>query len=262
MTNVIGIVQARIGSTRLPGKMLLPILDEPVIVRMLRRVSGSRALSAIWLATGDDAPNDPLAAAVEAAGFRVFRGSESDVLDRFYRLAAREKADVVVRLTGDCPLHDPSVVDLVVERFLAATPHLAYGSNVFPPTYPDGLDTEVFDFAALEQLAKTSENKMEREFVTMGIHRQYHPSAQKPPIVNVTGPTDFSHLRWTLDYPSDYEFIRKVYEALHPRRPDFGWLDVVALQTKQPELLAYAKIQTRNANVLADVAAGGLETKS
>jgi spore coat polysaccharide biosynthesis protein SpsF (cytidylyltransferase family) len=262
MTNVIGIVQARIGSSRLSGKMLLPVLGEPVIVQMLRRVSRARRLGALWLATGDDAPNDELARAVETAGFSVFRGSESDVLDRFHRLALREKADVVVRLTGDCPLHDASVVDLVVEQFVSASPHRVYGSNVFPPTYPDGLDTEVFDFAALDALARTSQNKMEREFVTMGIHRRYHDGGEKPPIVNVSGPSDFSHLRWTLDYASDFEFIRQVYEALHPTNPDFGWLDVVALQTKQPELLSYAKVQARNANVLADVAAGGLETKS
>lgn len=255
----VGIVQARLGSSRLPRKMLLEVLGTPIIVHMLRRVARARRLHELWLATGDDAGNDPLAAAVERAGFRVFRGSESDVLDRFHQLALRSEADVVVRLTGDCPLHDPAIIDAVVAAFDARPDGVEYGSNVFPPTYPDGLDTEVFTRAALERTARESQNSMERENVTLGIHRQYHKTGPKPSVVNVVGSADFSHLRWTLDYEDDFVFVRRVYEALYPGQPDFGWLDVVALVTREPELLEHGRAHARNANVLAAIDAGGLE---
>ena len=259
---VVCIIQARMGSTRLPGKVLMPLQGQPAILRMLDRIDRTRTLSEVWVATGDDAGNDRLAETLKAGGRPVFRGSEPDVLDRYWRLATDRKADVVVRLTGDCPLHDASVVDAVVERFLAASDNVEYASNCFPPSWPNGLETEVFSYNALDRVARNSHNRMEREFVTIAIHRQYHRYGPKPQIANIEAPAPFSHLRWTLDYPEDYEFIRKTFDALLPTKPDFGWLDVVSLQTARPELLEYSKVQKRNANFLALVEAGGLEEKA
>jgi spore coat polysaccharide biosynthesis protein SpsF (cytidylyltransferase family) len=231
---VVAIVQARMGSTRLPGKVLQPLAGKPAILRMLERVAKSQTITELWLATSDLPRDDELAMVVESAGYRVFRGSEDDVLERYYKLAAQAKADVVVRLTGDCPLHDSSVIDTVIRAFLEQ-PSARYASNNFPPGYPDGLDTEVFNFVALEHAHLTCHDPREREHVTPGIHRQHHPEP-KPEIINVAAPADFSHLRWTLDTPEDLEFIRKVYDRLNDQ-PDFSWMDVLALLTRDPSLL-------------------------
>lgn len=256
---VVCIIQARMGSTRFPGKVLAPLAGAPSIVRMLERIDRAKTLSEVWVATGDDAGNDRLAETLRGANRPVFRGSEPDVLDRYRRLATERKADVVVRLTGDCPLHDAAVVDTVVQEYLDANGAVEYASNCFPPSWPNGLETEVFSYASLDRVARTSTNAMEREFVTIAIHRRYHRTGAKPSIVNVEAPASFSHLRWTLDYPQDYEFISRAFDTLYPTKPQFGWLDVVALQTAQPQLLEYAKVQKRNANFLALVEAGGLD---
>lgn len=255
---VVGIIQARLGSTRLPAKTLEPIEGVPAIVRMLERVKLAESLTDLWLATGDDEANDPLAREVESSGYQVFRGSESDVLDRYFRLAERLESDVVVRLTGDCQLHDPEIIDQTVDTFIATLPSYEYGSNIFPATYPDGLDVEVFTFHALKKAAEESTNSLEREHVTMGIHRQYHES-NRPEILSVSAPADFSHLRWTLDYQEDLDFIRAVYAELLPENPEFGWLDVLALLTRRPDILAINAKHTRNESLIAAVEEGGLQ---
>jgi len=254
--STVAIVQARLGSTRLPNKVLMPLAGRPAILQMLDRVSQATTLDAIWLATGDDAGNDPLAQAVEEAGYPVFRGSESDVLDRFARLAEEAAAETVVRLTGDCPLHDPEVIDEVVAAFqMQTTCH--YGSNIFPATFPDGLDCEVFTAKVLLETAATSRNPMEREHVTLGIHRQYHEGGT-PEIVNVEAPADFSHLRWTLDTPEDAAFITAVFDALYPQSPAFSWFDVLALLTREPHLLTLNSQHLRNEGVMQKISEGGL----
>jgi glutamate-1-semialdehyde 2,1-aminomutase len=228
--NTVGIVQARMGSSRLPGKVLMEVGGKPLILHMLDRMSRAQTLDQLWLATSDQPADTPLAEAVESAGYNVFRGSENDVLDRFYQVAQEAKAEAVVRLTGDCPLHDPAVIDALVSGFRGSG--CAYGANVFPPTFPDGLDAEVFTFDALEHAARHATGAAEREHVTPAIHRQ--GDAQPPRIFNLRAPADFGHLRWTLDYPEDLELIKQVMEGL----PEgFSWLDVVALQTKRPALL-------------------------
>lgn len=241
---VLGIVQARMASSRLPGKVLLPVLDKPLIIHELDRLRRAEKLNELWLATSDDSSDDPLAEAVEQRGYRVFRGSQDDVLDRFYCLARQSKADLVVRLTGDCPLHDPGIVDYVIDAFLAAKQMVHYASNVWPPTFPDGLDVEVFTFSALQDAHQNCTEKIEREHVTPGIHGQFR--ASKPRIVNVTAPADFSHLRWTLDYQEDFEVIRAVLEGLLPHKPEFTWMDVLAFMTKTPDLIVHNRRSQRN----------------
>jgi len=255
----IAIVQARLGSTRLPNKVLLPLAGRPSILQMLDRVSRAETLDEVWLATGDDSGNDLLAETVTAAGYDVFRGSESDVLDRFARLAEQTNADYVARLTGDCPLHDPEVIDEVVASFqLQSTCN--YGSNIFPATYPDGLDTEVFTAKTLLEVSAKSTNPMEREHVTLGIHRQYHES-DRPEVVNVEAPADFSHLRWTLDTAEDAAFISSVYDHLYPKNPEFSWFEILALLTQKPDLLAINQAHIRNEGVMNAISAGGLQSQ-
>lgn len=241
---VVAIVQARMASTRLPGKVLLPVLGKPIIVHELDRIRPSKLLNELWLATSDQSSDDPLAEAVAQRGYRVFRGSENDVLERFYILARQTKADLIVRLTGDCPLHDPAIIDYLISSFCNAKSMSHYGSNVWPPTFPHGLDAEIFTFSALQQAAQTCTDPSEREHVTPGIHGQFRK--EKPRILNITAPADFSSLRWTLDYPEDYEAIRTVFERLYPTNPGFTWLDAVALMTREPNLILANQRPSRN----------------
>jgi len=232
---VVGIVQARTTSSRLPGKALLDLAGAPAIVRMLERVKRARKLNAVWVATSDESSDDELAAVVDSWGVPVYRGPLHDVLARFRGAAACAEAQVVVRLTGDCPLHDPAIIDCAVEAFLGADPPNDYMSNTLRPTYPDGLDSEIFTFAALERAHREAKLAPEREHVTPYMYQ----GKAAPPfrIAHLEAPANFSHLRWTLDHPEDLVFARSVFAALLPHRPDFGWLDVVALLTREPQLL-------------------------
>ena len=241
---VVGIVQARMGSSRLPGKVLFEVCGKPIIVHELDRIARSQKIDELWLATSDDTSDDSLAAAVNQAGYRVFRGDQNDVLDRFYKLASQARADIVVRLTGDCPLHGAELIDYVVSAFIDALPKYTYGSNIWPPTLPDGLDVEVLTFDALKHAAENCKEPLEREHVTPGIHGQFRDP--KPEILNIANTADFSHLRWTLDYQEDWDVIKAVYEALYPTNPHFSWLDVLALMTRDVSLLLHNRREARN----------------
>ena len=223
----IAIIQARMGSTRLPNKVMLPIRGTPLIGLLLARLSLAAKLDEIHLATSSHAANDPLAAYVESLGFQAFRGSEDDVLDRYYQIARKAGADAVVRITGDCPLIDPSLVDAVIRKFQEAG--VDYGSNVEPPTYPDGVDTEVFTFASLETAWKQATSRHDREHVTPFIRNSTAFSK-----VNVSQAQDDSAERWTVDEPDDFAVIEKVFQHFHPRR-DFSWVEVLALSKTKPE---------------------------
>lgn len=253
---VVAIVQARMGSTRLPGKVLLPAAGEPLIVHMMRRVKRCRTFDALWLATSVEPEDDRLDEVVRAAGFSVFRGSEEDVLSRYAEIARREKADLVVRLTGDCPLHDPAVVDEVVAFAGAHVREYDYVSNALIPSYPDGLDVEVCTRAALDEAHARAVLPVQREHVTPYIHR-FNEGSGPFRVHNVRGVADFSHLRWTLDEPADYEFIQRVYDRLFPISPDFGWLDVIALLTSSPDLLTINGHIARNEGLDPMSFAGG-----
>ena len=235
---VVGIIQARTRSTRLPGKALREVCGKPLILHMLERVLRSLTLDAICLATSKEAADDPLASLGEAVGVSVFRGSESDVLDRFWRAARRENPDVVVRLTGDCPLHDPALIDEVIGAFLKRRGELDYLSNTLRRTYPDGLNVEVFSFGALDRAAKEATDPFHRIHVTPYIYQSGGERGGRAfRIGNHMGQADFSHLRWTVDEREDLEFVRKVFEALLPGKPDFSWQDVIALLTRTPAML-------------------------
>ncbi|MDY7034792.1 MAG: glycosyltransferase family protein [Thermodesulfobacteriota bacterium] len=240
---IVGIIQARMSSTRLPGKVLLETMGRPMILLMLERVARCKLMDSIWLATSDDKSDDQLASVVERAGYNVFRGSLENVLSRFWHIGKREKANAIVRLTGDCPLHDPEVIDSVINHFLNNKDNVYYVSNVQPPTYPDGLDTEVFYYSVLDEAHKKTTSVHDIEHVVPYIRRKVADSGRKS---NFYGPADFSHLRWTLDEPEDYDFINNVYQDLYPYHKDFTWLDVIAWLTKYPEMIALNSIHKRN----------------
>ena len=225
---IICIVQARMGSTRLPDKVMRPIHGVPMIELLFRRLAKARRLDGIILATSTAPRNQPLADHVRGLGYEVYRGSETDVLDRYYQAARPHRADAVVRITGDCPLIDPELVDLVIGRYQAE--HADYATNTMPPTYPDGLDTEVFAYAALEEAAACASRPVQREHVTPFIRES--PKFKK---VNVASDRDYSQERWTVDEAADFDVVAAVFDHFWPRL-DFGWREVVELELTRPKL--------------------------
>lgn len=235
---IVAIVQARMGSTRFPDKVMQPLGGATMIGILLERLSKARLIDEITLATSVDARDEPLAEYVAQLGYRVYRGSEDDVLDRYFGAAKEAGADAVVRITGDCPLVDPALVDVVIERFLKSG--VDYASNISPPTYPDGLDTEVFSFGALETAWKRATTARDREHVTP-LMRESRDFSR----VNCSNATNESAERWTVDEPADFRVVEKVFEHFHPRR-DFTWTDVLALRDQHPDWFASNRHLHRN----------------
>lgn len=250
---VVGILQARVGSTRLPGKVLLQAAGMTLIRHMVERVSRSLRLDELWLVTSVAPANDPLGGEMAAAGIPVFRGSEDDVLSRFAAVAEKTHADWIVRLTGDCPLHDPEIIDSVIGYAVEHADHFDYVCNSLRPTYPDGLDVEVFTRNALSRAVREATTPMQREHVTPFIHR-HHDGPGPFRVGHFDGPADFSHLRWTVDEPEDYQVVKEIFEALYPANPKFGWLDVLALVTRRPELIVGNAKIVRNEGFLKALA--------
>jgi spore coat polysaccharide biosynthesis protein SpsF len=227
---MLAIVQARTTSSRLPGKVLLPILGQPMIVRQLERIRRARRVDRVLVATSVDPSDDLLADVVQAAGVAVFRGALDDVLDRFHAAAASVGPEHVVRLTGDCPLVDPALVDHIVAEHLA---HGAdYTSNSLQRSWPDGLDVEVMRMAALAEARRIAELPSEREHVTPRLHRD--PFRRHA----VVHGEDLAALRWVVDHAADLATVRAVFARLHPVDPAFGFADVLALQRAEPGLFA------------------------
>lgn len=225
---VVALVQARMGSTRLPNKVMKPIGGIPMIELLLARLSRAKEVDQIVVATSVDMRNQPLVEHVCKLGYACEQGSENDVLDRYVQAARAHKADVVVRITGDCPLVDPELVGEVIRSFKAAD--VDYFSNISPPTYPDGLDIEVFTFKALEQASQETSKPYDREHVTPYLREsgQFSTAAMQHS-------QDLSALRWTVDEPADFAVIEKVFQHFHPRT-DFTWREVLGLQRKQPDI--------------------------
>ena len=225
---VVAIVQARLGSVRLPKKVLKPITGKPMIELLLNRLSKSKELSDIVVATSNSTENDELESLIETLGFKCTRGSEHDVLSRFYESAKSCQADVIVRITGDCPLVDPGLVDKCVREYLKTD--IDYFSNIDPVTYPDGLDIEVFSFECLKRAYQDASSKYDREHVTTYIRNS--EAFMKSSIQNST---DLSGQRWSVDEPEDLELIRFIFEYFAPDIY-FSWNRVSELITSKPEL--------------------------
>ena len=234
----VAIVQARMGSTRLPNKVMKPIGGVPMIEVLLLRLARATEVNEVLVATSVDPRNQLLADHVTSLGYTCFRGSEDDVLDRYIQAAKSAQADVVVRITGDCPLVDPALVDQVIRGFKAA--HVDYFSNTAPPTFPDGLDIEVFTLAALERVAHESTVPFDHEHVT-----PYLRTSGKFKQGGQQHNADLSGLRWTVDEPADYEVITKVFAHFAPDI-HFSWQQVLQLQQIEPEIFTPNQSLIRN----------------
>lgn len=232
---IVAIIQARMGSTRLPGKVMKRIAGKPMLWHVVRRVQAAASPDTVVVATSTEPADDVIAELCQRGGFLCYRGSEQDVLARYHDAAQAYEADVVVRVTADCPMIDPDVIDLVVEAFLCQD--VDYASNVKEPTFPDGLCTEVFTADALARAYAEATWQSEREHVTPYIHQ--HPDRFR--LAAVRQERDLSALRWTVDEPADLAFVRAVVDALAGEGfgPDsYRMQDVLDLLDEQPELLA------------------------
>ena len=235
---IAAIIQARMGSTRLPGKVMADLRGQPLVDRVVGRARQAASLDAVVVATSDHASDDILAAHCAARAIPCFRGSQDDVLDRYYRAAEQTEATVVVRLTADCPMLDPGVIDRVVATFRSGG--FDYVSNVLEPSYPDGLDVEVFGRKALDRAWREAALRSDREHVTPFIWRQ--PDRFR--LGSERHAEDLSALRWTVDEPQDLEFVRRVYQRLDPER--FDMADVLAVLRDCPDLAALNRGFNRN----------------
>jgi len=231
MNEIIAIVQARMGSTRLPGKVLLDLAGKPMLVRDIERIQRSKKIDDIVIATTTKSDDDIIISLCHEYGWNFFRGSENDVLDRYYQAAQEYHAKTIVRITSDCPLIEPTIVDLVIDKFISEEPDVDYVSNAFPlRTYPRGLDAEVISFSALERCWKEDINPRFREHVTAYVIY----NTEQFRIFEVNNDTDLSSLRWTVDTPEDFEFVSQVYH--HFGENTFSWIDILDLLNQNPEL--------------------------
>ena len=228
---ILALLQARISSSRLPGKVMLPLCGEPMLARQIERVLRSTRIDKLVVATSDLPEDRCLAGVAEAAGVGCFMGALDDVLDRFYHAARPHQADAVVRLTGDCPLIDWNVIDRCIDTMEEGG--FDYVSNTLQPTWPDGLDVEVMTFAALAIAHREAENAVQREHVTPFINRD--PARFR--LGSVQNDVDLSAFRWTVDEPADYAFVARIYDGLFPTNPAFTTDDVLALLAREPALL-------------------------
>jgi spore coat polysaccharide biosynthesis protein SpsF len=226
---IVAIVQARMGSTRLPGKALKDIHSRTMLARVVRRALRSALIDKLVVATTEKKADDAIVSECDSLGISCFRGSEDDVLDRYYQAAKAFSADSIVRITSDCPLIDAEIVDRVVQAFLDNGPD--YASNTIESTYPRGLDVEVFTFDALEKAWRKALLDFQHVHVTPYIYQ--HPEQFR--ILSVTGDEDESGYRWTVDTREDLALIRAVYAKIN-RDDLFSWRDVLELFRKEPNL--------------------------
>lgn len=231
---IIAIIQGRMSSRRLQGKILLDIGGEPMLIRVVSRVRRAHFVNQVVVATTDDPSDDPVEELCKSRGIPVFRGNLFDVLDRYYQAALLFQAKTVIRITADCPLIDPIEIDHVVHEFIQQK--VDFATNRLPPpwkrTYPIGLDTEVCRFEVLERAWREAKNSHHREHVMPYIYEE--PGRFKILVINY--PVDYGMMRWTVDTPMDLEVVRLIYKHFRDR-DDFSWLEVIDLYKRQPELL-------------------------
>lgn len=236
--SVAAIIQARMGSTRLPNKVMKPITGIPMIELLLSRLSRSGEVDQIIVATSEDARNQPLVEHVRKLGYTCIQGAENDVLGRYLQAASQTQADTLVRITADCPLIDPELVDECIRTFRLQG--VDYLSNGAAPAYPDGLDIEVFKRSALEQAGQETSDPYDREHVT-----PYLRKAEKFATGALPCPQDLGHLRWTVDEAVDHQVVSQVFAHFAPDI-HFGWKDVLKLQQEQPDLFSANQNIVRN----------------
>lgn len=239
MSRVVGIIQGRLGSTRLRRKVLAPLGDKPMLWHLVRRLRAATTLNDVVVATADNEENRPIVEICNAEGIPCYAGSETDLVDRFYQAGLAFEADALIRVTGDCPLVDPDIVDRMVSWYRWHDGQVDFMANNRPPSYPHGLDVELFSMKALKRQHDEISDPFQREWFTLN----FTDPAMGFRIQNLPFDRDLSSHRWTVDFPEDMELVRQIFAALD--RPDriFHMADVLSLLEKHPEL---SKINARH----------------
>lgn len=227
---ILGIIQARLGSKRFPSKALREINGKPLLWYLYERAAFSKLIDKVVISTVDNVSNLPIIKFAQENNIGYFAGSEQDLADRLYNTAKKFGAEVIVRLTGDCPLADAQVIDKLLTFYQANTDKYDYVSNIVKPTYPDGLDAEVIPIRALERLWNEITDPFWREWVT-----SYILENQKDyKVANIENSEDLSHLRWTVDYEEDFIFVTKIFEKLYAKKRNFLMGDILNLLKEEP----------------------------
>jgi len=238
---ILGILQARVSSTRLPGKVLKDLHGEPMILRQLERLAHSTMMDTLVVATSTAPSDDELVSVLEKAGVTVRRGPLNDVVERFGLIVDEFQPETIVRLTADCPLADVDVIDAVIREH--TNRGTAYTSNVLEPTFPDGLDVECILRGAFDQLRSSPLTAAEREHVTMGLYT--HP--ERYSLASVTQEPNNSNLRWTVDVQEDLDFVRRIFDHLYDEKHHFGQQDILDFLERNPDISRTDNEETRNA---------------
>ena len=240
-SNIVAIVQARMGSTRLPGKILKKILRKPMLWHIINRLNQVGEINEVVIATSKLLKDDPVYKMSKEYGISCFRGSESNVLKRFFDAAVMAKADYIIRITGDCPLVDPPTISKLVKLFFNGSFDfcgVACGAGVANQTninrFPDGMDAEIFSFQALQEANEEADTDLQREHVTPFIwkDKKRYSSATLFPETS-----DYSDLRWTVDNQEDFDFVNWIYDMLYPRNSQFKLDDILDLLKNNPDVI-------------------------
>lgn len=241
---VLMVLQARVSSTRLPSKVLKPILGKPMLAHQILRLKKVKLVDKIVVATSVQRDDDDIEKLCNKLKIECYRGKLDDVLDRYYQACLAYKPTHVVRVTGDCPLIDSDIIDQVIKLHLDN--NYDYSSNCAPPTLPDGLDVEIFTFSALEKAWLTSKLPSEREHVTLFIRNNPDLFSMQ----NFSYHNDLSTLRWTVDEAADFEFVTQIYEALYPKNKYFNLRDILTLLQERPNLSTINQHFNRNEGLI------------
>ena len=226
----LAIIQARMGSTRLPGKVLMKLAGKTALEHVIERVSKLKKINKIIVATSANAEDDKISELCQMLNIACYRGSENDVLDRFYQAAKEFNYSNIIRITGDCPMIDPDIIGQTIKLY--EDEKLDYASNVIPPTFPKGLDVEVFTFKALKKAWHKVKSGPQREHVTVYFWQNPKIFKQK----HLLNKINLSLKRWVLDYEVDYEFLQKIFNDLYIVKPNFRLKDVLKFLEINPEL--------------------------
>jgi len=232
---ILTVIQARMSSTRLPGKVVLPILGKPLLIRMIERVQSAKLTGILIVATSTNYDDDQIYKLCNDHNIQCFRGHLTDLLDRHYQAGKKFGADAVVKIPSDCPLIDPQIIDRVIKYYIDNSDKFDYVSNLHPATYPDGNDVEIMSFNALERVWKEAARPLEREHTTP----YFWENPDKFKIGNVVWESELDYStthRWTIDFEEDYQFIKKVFKELYPNNPNFGLYDILELLKDKPEI--------------------------
>jgi spore coat polysaccharide biosynthesis protein SpsF len=236
-TNIVVIIQARMGSTRLPGKVMQDIVGEPMLWHVINRIKKSKFKKDIVIATTRCSEDDIIEQFCVRENINCYRGSEYDVLDRYYKAARKYNASIVVRITSDCPLIDPLITDRVISAYMDNIRNYDFASNVIKRTYPRGLDTEVMSFLTLEKTWKLAKEYRDREHVTLYIHH----NPEEFNILSVENDKDLSYLRWTVDEDLDLLFVKEIYKRLYFSKKVFYTKDILQILEQEHSLIEINK---------------------